>query len=123
MVVPDGSALARAEEAAPVSARGSNLRAGREAATGEGGGIHGLTALGVRELTYRTCFVACCVLPTDVVERLRRRGEESALENEGHMNESLLFNMVVVVVVPYLLEVMIVMQAMAVVLAQKQWYW
>ena len=75
------------------------------------------------ELTYRTCFVACCVLPTNVAERLRRRGEESALENEGHMNESLLFSMVVVVVVPYLLEVMIVMQAMAVVLARKQWYW
>ena len=31
VVVPDGSALARAGEAAPASARGSNLRAGREA--------------------------------------------------------------------------------------------
>ena len=75
---------------------------------------------------YWTCFVACCVLPSDVAERLRRRGEESALENEGYMNESLLFSMVVVVVVPYLLEVAIVtvIQAMpvALVVARKQWY-
>ena len=115
VVVLDGSALARAGEAAPASAGGGNLRAGREAATGGGGGIRGLTALGVRELTYRTCFVVCCVLPSNVAERLRRRGEESALENEVHTNKSLLFSMLVVVVVPYLLEVMIVMPVAVVV--------
>ena len=92
VVVPDGSALARAGEAARASASAGNLRAGREAATGGGGGVRGLSALGVRELTYRTCFVACCVLPSDVAERVRRRGEESMLQNEGHVNESWLFS-------------------------------
>jgi DNA replication licensing factor MCM6 len=92
VVVPDGSALARAGEAARASASAGNLRAGREAATGGGGGVRGLAALGVRELTYRTCFVACCVLPSDVAERVRRRGEES-VDNEGHVNESWLFSM------------------------------
>lgn len=92
VVVPDGSALARAGEAARASASATNLRAGREAATGGGGGVRGLAALGVRELTYRTCFVACCVLPADVAERVRRRGEESMLQNEGHIDESWLFS-------------------------------
>ena len=92
VVVPDGSALARAGEAARAS---QDLRAGREAAGGGGGGVKGLAALGVRELTYRTCFVACCVLPSDVALRIRRRGEETALHqggSEGHLvNESWLF--------------------------------
>ena len=94
VVVPDGSALARAGEAARAS---QDLRAGREAAGGGGGGVKGLAALGVRELTYRTCFVACCVLPSDVALRIRRRGEETALHqggSEGHLvNESWLFGM------------------------------
>jgi DNA replication licensing factor MCM6 len=52
--------------------------------------------LGVRELTYRTCFVACCVLPSDVAQRIRRRGVEAAGggggEGGGHVvNESWLF--------------------------------
>jgi len=93
VVVPDGSALARAGDAARATASTGNFRAGREAASGGGGGIRGLAALGVRELTYRTCFVACCVLPSDVAERVRRRGEESVLRDEGHVNESWLFSM------------------------------
>ena len=92
VVVPDGSALARAGEAARASAANPGARAGRDAATGGGGGVRGLTALGVRELTYRTCFVACCVLPSDVAERVRRRGEDSA-SDEGHIKESWLFSM------------------------------
>ncbi|EED96248.1 mcm6-like protein [Thalassiosira pseudonana CCMP1335] len=64
VVVPDGSALARAGEAA--RAAGNDGRNGKEAAAGGGGGVRGLAALGVRELTYRTCFVACCVLPSDL---------------------------------------------------------
>lgn len=56
VVIPDGTALARAGEA-PVRFRPS------DAATGGGGGVQGLKALGVRELTYRTCFVATSVLP------------------------------------------------------------
>ena len=92
VVVPDGSALARAGEAARASENNPGGRSGREAATGGGGGVRGLAALGVRELTYRTCFVACCVLPSDVAERVRRRGEESS-RDEGYINESCLFSM------------------------------
>ena len=100
VVVPDGSALARSGEAARASSGGggggNNPRAGREAASGGGGGVRGLAALGVRELTYRTCFVACCVLPSDVAQRIRRRGVEAAGggggEGGGHVvNESWLF--------------------------------
>jgi DNA replication licensing factor MCM6 len=60
VVIPDGSALARAGEA-PTSAK---IRPS-DAATGGGGGVQGFAALGVRELTYRTCFVATSVLPAD----------------------------------------------------------
>lgn len=90
VVVPDGGALARAGEAA--RAFGGGDRSGREAAAGGGGGVKGLAALGVRELTYRTCFVACCVLPSDVAERIRKRGEEGALPGERHVSESRLFS-------------------------------
>ena len=61
VVIPDGSALARAGET-PISAK---VRPS-DAATGGGGGVQGFAALGVRELTYRTCFVATSVLPADV---------------------------------------------------------
>ncbi|KAL9181278.1 hypothetical protein ACHAXT_010083 [Thalassiosira profunda] len=88
VVVPDSSALARAGDAARASGppRGT---AGREAASGGGGGVKGLAALGVRELTYRTCFVAGCVLPSDVAERVRQQGEEGAAREGG---EGWLFN-------------------------------
>jgi DNA replication licensing factor MCM6 len=66
VVIPDGSALARSGEA-PRSSRGNGPS---DAATGGGGGVSGLKALGVRELTYRTCFVANCVLPTDSLARV-----------------------------------------------------
>eukprot|EP00804_Cyclotella_cryptica_P006107 CCRYP_010728-RA/>CCRYP_010728-RA protein AED:0.05 eAED:0.09 QI:0/0.33/0/1/1/1/4/0/979 len=72
VVVPDGSALARAGEAA----RASMEDRGKEAAGGGGGGVRGLGVLGVRELTYRTCFVACSVLPAEVAERVRRSGQD-----------------------------------------------
>ena len=61
VVLPDGSALSRAGEAAQASSRPRPS----DAASGGGGGVSGLKALGVRELTYRTCFVATCVLPAD----------------------------------------------------------
>lgn len=67
VVIPDGSALARSGEA-PRSSRGGS--GSSDAATGGGGGVSGLKALGVRELTYRTCFVANCVLPTDSLARV-----------------------------------------------------
>ena len=43
---------------------------------GGGGEILGLAVMGVRGLAYWTCFVACCVFPSDVVERkIIRQGE------------------------------------------------
>ena len=85
VVVPDGSALARAGEAARAT-----MERGKEAASGGGGGVKGLGALGVRELTYRTCFVAVSVLPAEVADRIQKRGEDEA-ENAEHEMESKLF--------------------------------
>jgi DNA replication licensing factor MCM6 len=82
VVIPDGSALARAGEAAQAR-KGGNGRGGggaADAATGGGGGVRGLSALGVKELTYKTCFVACTVLPADAVSRgHHRQGGASAI--------------------------------------------
>jgi len=75
VVIPDGSALARAGEAA----QGASGRIrGSDAATGGGGGVRGLKALGVRELTYRTCFVASSVIP---MEAMARAGSLAGLAN------------------------------------------
>mmetsp|Transcript_30429 Transcript_30429/g.62140 ORF Transcript_30429/g.62140 Transcript_30429/m.62140 type:complete len:844 (+) Transcript_30429:328-2859(+) len=86
VVIPDGNALARAGDPARASATYAGARAGREAATGGGGGVRGLAALGVRELTYRTCFVACCVVPSDMAERVKRSGDESDLDDNYKVN-------------------------------------
>ena len=71
VVIPDASALARAGEAAVATRDGrvGGARGNNEAATGGGGGVRGLKALGVRELTYRTCYVVSSVLPAEVVAR------------------------------------------------------
>ena len=82
VVVPDGSALARAGEAA---------RAGLGERGKEGGGVKGLGALGVRELTYRTCFLGVSVLPAEVAERIRKRGEEAETGGGEVEMESKLF--------------------------------
>jgi DNA replication licensing factor MCM6 len=79
VVIPDGSALARAGEA-PKATRGQGAS---DAATGGGGGVKGLKSLGVRELTYRTCFVASSVLPTEALSR--------AANLNNHTVASLLF--------------------------------
>jgi len=71
VVIPDGSALARAGEAPQSSRIGNRGRGNDEAATGGGGGVRGLKLLGVRELTYRTCFVSTSVLPLDSLTRYR----------------------------------------------------
>jgi DNA replication licensing factor MCM6 len=68
VVIPDGSALARLGEVPRAMRRGGNGPS--DAATGGGGGVSGLKALGVKELTYRTCFVANCVLPVDAMARV-----------------------------------------------------
>lgn len=45
-----------------------------------------MKALGVRELTYRTCFVANCVLPADKVQR-NQRDSPSNGGNDGGRND------------------------------------
>jgi DNA replication licensing factor MCM6 len=75
VVLPDGSALARAGDAAT-----SSKKSGRpsDAAVGGGGGVQGLKALGVRELTYRTCFVATSVLPAESLQQADRNEQVMA---------------------------------------------
>lgn len=57
VVLPDGSAMARSGEAPQRLSRGQQPNGGNG-----GSGVQGLKALGVRELTYRTCFVASSVI-------------------------------------------------------------
>ena len=77
VVLPDGSALARAGEA-PRAVR-PRMGTANDAAGGGGGGVRGLKALGVRELTYRTCFVANCVLPADALPRVASAANSRAI--------------------------------------------
>jgi DNA replication licensing factor MCM6 len=85
VVIPDGSALARAGEAPRATTRRNGPT---DAAAGGGGGVRGLKALGVRELTYRTCFVATCVLPTDA---LARAAAAPSATHRTHATAALLF--------------------------------
>ena len=66
VVIPDGSALARAGEAV-------STRRGEDSGTG----VRGLKVLGVRELTYRTCFVASSAIPCDIIAK---EGESGILD-------------------------------------------
>lgn len=62
VVLPDGSALARTGEV-PQSIK--RREGGQNNSSAQaGGGVQGLAALGVRELTYRTALVATTVWPT-----------------------------------------------------------
>ena len=72
VVIPDGSALARAGEAPRAIRSGNN-----ESTSGGGGGVSGLKSLGVRELTYRTCFVATCVFTSDSLARIQNSQNNS----------------------------------------------
>ena len=69
VVIPDGSALA-SRNSGDVPRSVSSNQNQQNNGGGGGGGVRGLAALGVRELTYRTCFVASCVLPTDTMTRI-----------------------------------------------------
>lgn len=61
IVVPDVSKFVRAGGETAVASRGAG-RGGENSTQGmEGEGVRGLKALGVRELTYKTCFLACSV--------------------------------------------------------------
>lgn len=90
VVIPDGSALARAGESA-LATKDSGVQSNKnnsEAATGGGGGVKGLKALGVRELTYRTCFVVSSVIPMDILRRTGIESHQSLLHlfsNNGSM--------------------------------------
>ena len=68
IVVPDSHALSRT---------GESVIAQRSSPPGVDGvgsqGVRGLKALGVRELTYRTCFVAHCVMPLQVASLLEKK--------------------------------------------------
>ena len=71
-VVPDSSGLARAGETAQTSKGGKNQ---------EGNGVRGLKALGVRELTYKTCFIASSVIPVSTRTAKTTRPEDSIAAN------------------------------------------
>jgi len=87
VVIPDASALARSGDAP----RATRNEARNDAATGGGGGIRGLKSLGVRELTYRTCFVSSSVMPLDHLTRYRNldsiRMSQSSLSNTRDSTE------------------------------------
>lgn len=85
VVIPDGSALARAGDAAKRIRRPLESTA---AAGGGGGGVRGLKALGVQELTYRTAFVACCILPAESVARVSQQRSSSSLSAATTTNEA-----------------------------------
>lgn len=68
VVIPDASAIARVGDT-PRATRSESR--GNDAATGGGGGVRGLKLLGVRELTYRTCFVSSSVMPMEHLTRYR----------------------------------------------------
>jgi DNA replication licensing factor MCM6 len=79
VVVPDGSALARAGEATQATkGRGGGGGRPNDAARGGGGGVRGLAALGVRELTYRTCFVATSVLSAESADHANQNDQVMA---------------------------------------------
>ncbi len=63
VVIPDSSSMSRAGEAT-VAARGDSNAGVR--AKDQGQGYGGLKKLGVRELTYRTVFIASGVQPLEV---------------------------------------------------------
>ena len=79
VVVPNGSALARAGEV-PQSSKDMRRRTPDEAGLGGGGGVKGLKALGVKELTYKTCFIATYALPVDVLARCTNQSLNSSTE-------------------------------------------
>jgi len=86
VVVPDASALARSGDAVQATRAASRPS---DAATGGGGGVRGLKMLGVRELTYRTCFIATSVLPAESLARYQNgtsfiRNIANFLYGSGH---------------------------------------
>ncbi|KAJ6485132.1 MCM2/3/5 family-domain-containing protein [Mycena vitilis] len=93
IVVPDVSQLGLPGGNAAQLQRESNKGGGRAATGGIGGGVTGLKSLGVRDLQYKTAFLACMVTDSDdraslfFVARNRGtnvRGEEDVGEDSGN---------------------------------------
>ena len=63
VVVPDVAQLMR-----PGAVKSFQHRSGPAGGRGTGEGVTGLKALGVRDLTYRTAFLACTVQPDSPME-------------------------------------------------------
>jgi DNA replication licensing factor MCM6 len=76
VVLPDGSALARAGDSVTAS-KAPGYRPS-DGASGGGGGVRGLSALGVRELTYRICFVANSVLSVESLKQANKNEQVMA---------------------------------------------
>ncbi|KAJ7639192.1 MCM2/3/5 family-domain-containing protein [Roridomyces roridus] len=82
IVVPDVSQLGLPGGNAAKLQRESN-RGGGAATGGIGGGVTGLKSLGVRDLQYKTAFLACMVLDTDDRRGTNIRGEEDTGDESG----------------------------------------
>ncbi|KAG7389248.1 MCM DNA helicase complex subunit mcm6 [Phytophthora pseudosyringae] len=90
IVVPDVSKFAKAGGETAVATRnnGQRSRRGGENSTQgmEGEGVRGLKALGVRELTYKTCFLACSVQTME--QRFNSISIRSEFNEDGAEGES-----------------------------------
>ncbi|KAJ6539697.1 MCM2/3/5 family-domain-containing protein [Mycena capillaripes] len=85
IVVPDVSQLGLPGGNAAQLQRDSNKGGGGAATGGIGGGVTGLKSLGVRDLQYKTAFLACMVTDSDSRRGATNvRGEEDVGEDSGN---------------------------------------
>ncbi|RQM14638.1 hypothetical protein DD237_005777 [Peronospora effusa] len=98
IVVPDVSKFAKAGGETAVATRNNTQRprrGGENSTQGmEGEGVRGLKALGVRELTYKTCFLACSVQTMEqrfnsisIRSEFNEDGAEGETSNEAALQE------------------------------------
>ncbi|KAJ7490252.1 MCM2/3/5 family-domain-containing protein [Mycena galericulata] len=83
IVVPDVSQLGLPGGNAAQLQRESNKGGGGAATGGIGGGVTGLKSLGVRDLQYKTAFLACMVTDADGRRGTNVRGENDLGEDSG----------------------------------------
>ncbi|KAJ7498591.1 MCM2/3/5 family-domain-containing protein [Mycena latifolia] len=83
IVVPDVSQLGLPGGNAAQLQRESNKGGGGAPTGGIGGGVTGLKSLGVRDLQYKTAFLACMVKDADSRDGTNIRGEDDAGEDSG----------------------------------------
>ncbi|KAJ7228312.1 MCM2/3/5 family-domain-containing protein [Mycena pura] len=83
IVVPDVSQLGLPGGNQAQLQRESNKGGGRAASGGIGGGVTGLKSLGVRDMQYKTAFLACMVNDADARGGANIRGEEDVGEDSG----------------------------------------